>query len=316
MFKWNKKGLIFKASGQYDWMHCYTSPLTGYFIDKNIYRIFFSTREKPDIKGNYISRIAYIDIDIRDPKKILKISDQPVIKLGKTGSFDENGTMVAEIISFHGKTYLYYMGWMRGINVPYYIQLGLAISSDLRKTFHRNADGPVIGLSKSVPYGIGNVSIFIDDHDFWHMWYTHFTGWSSNETIMNPQYCIRYACSNDGIRWDFKDPDCLIPSYEGENLATPCVIKIDDVCHMWFSARKDFEQNGKKGNYRIGYAYSYDMLHWTRDDEKGGLTPSGDEWENQMVCYPHLIRYKDDLFMIYCGNEYGKEGFGYAVLEK
>jgi len=315
MFNWEKKGSIFKADGQFDWMQCYSSPLTGFFIERNIYRIFFSTRKKPDARGNYISRIAFVDINIQNPKKILKISDKPLITLGKTGTFDENGTMIAEIISFKDKIYMYYMGWMRGINVPYYVQLGLAISSDSGTTFQRFSDGPVIGLSKLIPFGIGNVSIFIDDNHRWNMWYTSFTGWSSEGKTMNPKYHIKYANSNDGINWNFPDIDCLMPSYDGENLATPCVIKMDDVYHMWFSARKDFEQNGEKGNYYIGYARSYDMLNWIRDDDNGGIDVSEDGWDSDMMCYPHVFHCEGKVYMLYNGNDFGRFGFGLAVLE-
>jgi hypothetical protein len=34
-----------------------------------------------------------------------------------------------------------------------------------------------------------------------------------------------------------------------------------------------------------------------------------------MIEYPHIARINDKYIMFYCGNHFGKEGFGYAELE-
>ena len=38
-------------------------------------------------------------------------------------------------------------------------------------------------------------------------------------------------------------------------------------------------------------------------------------WDSEMICYPYVFEHKDDLYMLYNGNDYGKTGFGLAVLE-
>ena len=35
-----------------------------------------------------------------------------------------------------------------------------------------------------------------------------------------------------------------------------------------------------------------------------------------MISYPSIIKYEDNVYMFYNGNNYGYDGFGYAVLEK
>lgn len=313
-FNWIKKGLVFKANGQYDWMYCYTSPLTGFFVDDNRYRIYFSTRAKPDAEGNFICRISYVEVDVRNPKQILYVHDRPVLEVGGLGTFDENGTMVAEIVKYKDKIYMYYMGWQRALSVPYNITLGLAISDDNGITFKKVSAGPVIGFSKDVPYGIGNVSVLISGDYDWHMWYTHFTGWTKKGNTFNPNYFLKYAKSRNGVDWIFPNIDCVRPSFVGENIATPCVVRIGDKYHMWFSTRKDFGDSGGKGGYIIGYAYSNDMINWTRNDELGGMYPTGTGWDSEMVCYPHVVVLSDKIYMFYCGNRYGEGGFGYAEI--
>jgi len=34
-----------------------------------------------------------------------------------------------------------------------------------------------------------------------------------------------------------------------------------------------------------------------------------------MICYPYVFKHKGRFYMLYCGNGYGKTGFGLAVLE-
>jgi hypothetical protein len=78
------------------------------------------------------------------------------------------------------------------------------------------------------------------------------------------------------------------------------------VYKMWYSYRG--------GKYRIGYAESTDGKIFTRMDEAVGIGVSEDDWDSDMVCYPCVFDLRGVRYMIYCGNEYGKTGFGLAVL--
>ncbi|MCD4756692.1 MAG: hypothetical protein K8R39_00290 [Arcobacteraceae bacterium] len=314
---WQKKGKILSAENQFDWMATYTSPLTGFFVDDKIYRLYFSTRKKPDVNGNFISQIGVVDLDINNPSNIIKLYDTSLLNTGNVGTFDENGTMVAEIVEFDDKIYMYYMGWQRGSNVPYYITVGLAISDDNGLSFKKYSEGPIIGISKDVPYGVGNISIHIDNDKNWHMWYTSYTGWEEENSIYNPTYVIKYATSMNGLDWEYPDITCIDINHVQENLATPSVLKIDNKYHMWYSVRDSFSQDGgSKGGYRIGYAQSLDKINWIRRDDEVGINQSEKGWDSTMICYPHVVSHQDKFIMFYCGNNYGRDGFGYAIIEK
>ncbi len=313
---WIKEGKILEARNQFEWMATYTSPLTGFFIEKEVYRLYFTTREKADKNGNFVSQIGFVDLDINNPKNVICLHNKSLIETGTVGTFDENGTMVAEIVEVDDKIYMYYMGWQRGINVPYYITMGLAISEDRGVTFTKYSEGPIIGISKDLPFGVGNISIKIDENKNWHMWYTSYTGWQKQNNVYNPSYVIKYATSLDGINWNYPNLVCIDVNTKDENLATPSVLEIDGTYHMWYSVRDSFSKDGKtKGGYRIGYATSSDKTNWSRIDNDVGIDVSEKGWDSEMICYPHVIKYKDKVFMFYCGNEYGKGGFGYAIAE-
>jgi hypothetical protein len=86
---------------------------------------------------------------------------------------------------------------------------------------------------------------------------------------------------------------------------------------MYFCYREaqGFRDQSSKG-YRIGYAWSEDLQNWTRADEQAGIDVSTDGWDAQMQCYPHVFECENKVYLLYNGNEFGRHGFGLAVLER
>ena len=46
-----------------------------------------------------------------------------------------------------------------------------------------------------------------------------------------------------------------------------------------------------------------------------GIDVSNNEWDSEMICYPFVFDHKKERFMLYNGNNHGKDGFGIALLE-
>jgi hypothetical protein len=88
--------------------------------------------------------------------------------------------------------------------------------------------------------------------------------------------------------------------------ARPCVLYEAGTYKMWFSYR------GRQ--YRIGYAESTDGLRWQRMDDRAGLLPSGEGWDADAVAYAHVFVHNGQRYALYCGNDYGRSGFGVAVM--
>ncbi len=304
---WVKQNHIYRPEGTSDWMHHYASQVCPIEFDKFI-RLYFTTRSKLDDKGNYETRITFLDCDKEDPSIILYIHDLPLLSLGEPGSFDEHGTMACEVIFYNNKYWLYYIGWQRSSTVPYINTIGLALSED-GINFKKISDGPIIGVSKDTPFGVAKASILIENNQF-NMWYSHYTSWVNSEKSFRPTYDIRYATSQDGINWKFKDK--CIPSSENKAVATPCVRKINDKYHMWYGYRAEIDENGKSGSYKIGYALSSNKIDWNLEKDQIKISDKG--WDSEMICYPSVLMMKDKMFLFYSGNQYGKEGFGYASL--
>jgi hypothetical protein len=57
------------------------------------------------------------------------------------------------------------------------------------------------------------------------------------------------------------------------------------------------------------------LENWERDDAQAGIDISTEGWDSQMQCYPHVFQCDGNTYLLYNGNEFGRHGFGLAVLE-
>ena len=303
--KWVKQGLIFEPKGQYDWVITHASVPFAMHLEGDKYRIYFGGRNKENK-----TQPGYIEIDIKNPTKILCISSEPVLKLGEPGLFDDSAVWCHCIVKYDGLLYMYYNGWMNGVSVPYYSAIGLAISKDGGKTFKRYSRAPILDRNEIDPYSTYTSSVLIED-GLWRIWYVSALDFKMENERPMYYYHIKYAESEDGINWERRGIVCIDFKYEGETrIARPCVIKEDGMYKMWYCYAIG------AGGYRIGYAESEDSIKWERKDEEAGIDVSESGWDSEMICYPFVFEHKGQKYMLYNGNGYGKTGFGCAILEE
>ena len=118
--KWTKQGLVFKVSREKTWMQSHAVVPFAEHLQDDLFRIYFSTRD-----GNNKSNLGYIEIDISNPNKILKMTLKAILTPGDLGTFDDSGAMGSCIVNFKDSKYLYYQGWNLGVSVPYRNSIGL-----------------------------------------------------------------------------------------------------------------------------------------------------------------------------------------------
>lgn len=315
--KWTKRGLLFDPAKYALPAGCSAfaqSPQA--LVCDGFVRIFFSTRSR-DASGGYLSQVAFADVD-PDMQRVLRTSTRVAIELGEIGCFDEHGIFPFHVIRHDNRVHAFTCGWSRRVSVPVETAIGLAISGDDGATFVRRGPGPVMGPSLTEPFLVGDPFVIVRD-GCWHMWYIFGTTWVDAPSEPGPAriYKIAHATSADGLVWR-RDGRPIIANRIGadECQALPTVFDLDGKWHMYFCYRyaTDFRTNPRRG-YRLGYASSTDMQTWTRDDEQAGLDLSEAGWDSEMICYPHVCRVGDRLFMLYNGNAFGRGGFGVAVLE-
>jgi predicted GH43/DUF377 family glycosyl hydrolase len=304
--KWIKKGLIFEPKGQFPWIITHASIPFAENIEEDIFRIYFAGRNE-----NNRAQVGYIEIDIKDPQKILYLTENPVLILGDLAAFDDSGVMPSWIVNYNNKKYMYYIGWNQGVTVPFYFFIGLAISEDGGKNFKRHSKVPIVERIDIDPYLTASPWIIIEG-EIWRLWYVSGDRWELVDDKPKHYYHIKYAESKEGINWirngvvsiDFKS------KYEYA-IARPCVLKEDGIYKMWYSYRA----SEKAETYRIGYAESKEGIKWQRKDDEVGIDVSESGWDSEMICYAHVFNHKGKKYMLYNGNGYGKTGIGLAVME-
>jgi predicted GH43/DUF377 family glycosyl hydrolase len=315
--RWKKLGKIFDPTKHKLANNCSEfaqSPQA--LIFGNFVRIYFSTRKK-DETGKYLSYISFIDIK-KDFKTIIYISKVTVIPLGELGCFDEHGVFPMNVLRDGKKILAYTGGWSRRVSVSVETSIGLAMSYNNGLTFQKVGDGPILTSSLNEPFLVGDPFVQKFNNTY-HMWYIYGTKWVKypNEVAPDRVYKIGHAVSKDSVSWIKGNRQLISDKLDSDECqALPTVINFKNKYHMFFCYRKadDFRKNKNRG-YRIGYASSKDLVNWTRDDKDVGIDVSEEGWDSDMLCYPHVFNYYDKIYMLYNGNEFGRFGFGLAVLE-
>lgn len=300
--KWKKLGLVFTPQDSLEWMNTHAAAPFADRVDEDLYRIYFSSRDRSNR-----AQIGFIEVNINDPYKVLFMTEEPILKIGKPGTFDDSGALGDSIVAWGNKKYLYYSGWNLGVTVPFRNSIGLAISEDGGRKFSKYSEGPILDRSIHDP-GFAAAPYVLVEGDTWRMWYSSCIGWDEEEGKLKHHYHIKYAESEDGILWRRNGIVCIdFKSNDEYAISVPCVVNDNGIYKMWYSFR------GK--SYRIGYAESKDGLSWKRKDDEVGIDVSPMGWDSEMIEYPFVFDHQGKRFMLYNGNGYGKTGIGLAGLE-
>jgi hypothetical protein len=301
--KWAKLGRVFCPDGHRTWMYSHAAVPTALRLRGGLYRIYFGTRDAENHP-----RIGFIEVDLDEPLRVLRVSETPALDRGPLGYFDDNGVLPGPVVEAAGKLRMYFLGRNNGTRPLYYMAIGLAESEDGGVTFSRVTHAPVMSRSEHDPWMVSTPCVLYEGGR-WRMWYLSGLGWDTSGDAIHSLYHVKYAESSDGLHW-LRDGRVCIPLEAGEtNIANPAVVREGDVYRMWYSK----VVSGK--GYRIGYAESKDGYEWQRMDSEVGISASSSGWDSECMAYPCVFEHKGRKYMLYSGNGFGREGFGIAVEE-
>ncbi len=291
-----------------NWMTRYAQmPLVSEINDDYI-EILFSTRDSDNR-----SMVAAIKVSTQNLKDVIDIPPCALLEAGEPGTFDDAGVMPSWVINSNGKQLLYYQGWNQGKSVPYRNAIGVAErKSDM---FVRTSKGPVLDRSAMDPISCGSPSVYLES-DGLQMLYHSVTDWLMVDDRWEARYHINSARSHDGLHWV---PEGNVIDYENAEeagIVRAHRLLIGNRYHMWFSSRglHNYRVKGSD-SYKLGYAYSSDGIKWVRDDALAGIKTSESDWDSEMIAYPFIFKHQGRLVMLYCGNQFGQDGFGFATAD-
>ena len=275
---------------------------TPFLLTEEVIRIYGGFRD-----AGGASRIGFIDVEAKDPKKIIRVSETPVLDIGKEGMFDDNGVILGSVIRVNNEIWMYYVGFQLVKKVKFLAFSGLAISTDNGNTFNRVADTPVLDRSGDEHY-IRAIHTVIREENRFRTWYSTGNRWQIINNIPYPQYKIMYTESADGISFPAKAGiDCIDVQNDEYRIGRPTTFFEDGKYKMFYT------RDTLSKVYSAGYAESEDGINWVRKDEEFNLPLSETGWDSETICYPVPLNTRYGYYLFYSGNNMGQTGVGFAV---
>lgn len=302
MFEWTKKGLVFETARHSvgAWMRHSALTPTPYRLDENIIRVYAGFRD-----DDGVSRIGYVDVRADDPAEIVRVSQKPVLDIGRDGCFDDNGMILGDIVDTPHGLHMIYVGFQQVAKAKFLAFTGLAVSNDGGDHFRRVQETPILDRARGRST-IAAIHSAICDNGRWRLWYAVGDDWEYIGGRPFPRYHIRYVEADDLTDIPREDRICLLPQNDEYRIGRPRVYELGGKYVMYFT------RGTISGGYFPGVAYSEDGVNWHRHDDALGIALSAQGWDSRTLCYPALIRQHDTLLMFYNGNDMGVDGFGVA----
>lgn len=303
--KWEKLGLVPLIDPAAPDAPALVTVPTPVMHGTDTIRVFFGSCGR-----DYIGRPHYVDLDARDPLRVLGVSAGPVMDVGQAGAFDEHGVIPVHVLpSDDGRLLMYYSAFQRGQDVRYRIFTGLAASQDGGKSFQRIQQTPILGASatetmfRCAPFVMRSGQGFA-------MWYIAGSSWETVCGKQVPRYSLKHLVSPDGIHWPQTGTACMELAEDEHGFGRPWIeIDARGTWHMFYSIRVR-----SLAAYRLGYATSRNGLEWTRRDSELGLEPTPASFDSDGMSYSAIIHAHGQTYCFYNGNGFGREGFAVARL--
>lgn len=228
-------------------------------------------------------------------KKIISTSDFPL--------YAKDGISLGGKYTDGKSQKILFMGWQVPESGHWMGELG-AFELSTSKNFKIDSKALIeIGEEEPISISYGD-SIQIDQEI--HLWYGSTKVWDFGNGEMLHSIKVR---TKSGDLWS--TPKIAVNPIIGfaQAFSKPSILRINEKLFLAFSYR------GNRTKYRIGFAEIDEKSGIAKSVRWGDFLPSQDPWENEMVEYPFLFSWKENVCMLYNGNGFGKTGFGLAVLD-
>ena len=193
--------------------------------------------------------------------------------------------------------------------------IGLAVSDDGLR-FRRAFAGPVHGIGPFDPY-FTSAPTLLRTSDGYRMWYVGGTQWRETNGELELFYEIRTTRSSDGLIWDLRSETAVALDAPIEaGLGRPWIAEIGGGRRLLMSRRGESFRGPGEGAYQLVSiaADSQGSFSGTAEPVRFENPPGAGDFDSWMQAYACIVPHRDDLIMLYNGNDFGRAGFGWARL--
>lgn len=301
--KWRKLGRLYCPSGvnAHPKLLSHAANPLPLLLEGDVYRVFFSGRD-----ALRRSSVGAVDINLVT-REIVCEHHQPFFEYGPSGSFYAEGVSIGNCYEVDGKRYMLFMGWQNKAPHHWRGDIGrLLVHADL--TLELDQEQPLMSVSTTDPISLSYPWVTQNADGQYHMWYGSTLTWDAGNQEM--LHVIHHATSSNGHHWERHGLSVPYAIGEAQAFSRPTVAKDVNGLHMWFSYR-----SGQGETYRIGYAHRVQDQAWSLNLADVGIAPSEEGWDSEMMAYPFVLEHRNQRYMLYNGNGYGRTGFGLAIQE-
>jgi hypothetical protein len=298
--KITKRSRIFGPEDR-DWKENFLSHAANpLVIEKNgsMAKVLFNSRTLSNR-----SEVWTLEFDI-DTEKVLKGSVRKLLSENDFPTFASDGVSLGGILDNYECHSIFFMGWKAPVDRHWYGELGqLRIKNNANLSIAIDQD-PTLVIGRDEPISISYAdSGQIGESVF--MWYGTTETWDGGNGEMIHTIKVREFSNGKWI-----NPKTVIEPIIGyaQAFSKPSFINLLGTPILAFSYR------GNSNKYRIGFCTLTESGIGSEFKWENFL-PNENSWESEMVEYPFLFQHKQELKMLYNGNNYGRTGFGMATLK-
>lgn len=306
--KWRKLGMIWRPNSSVPWQHSHAGLPTPLDLGDGRLRVYLYCQDLEKI-----GRVGYVDIDAKDPLKVIAVAENPVVDRGSPGTFDGHGVVPVSIVKApDGRLFLYYVGFELCTSVRYRLFTGLAVSEDNGDSFRKMRQVPVLDRSDTELYFRCGSHVTYENGGF-RLWYIGGSTWITVDSKMVPVYDMRYLEFADGVAWGSAGKTIMeINPNREHGFGRPYVLPSTSGGYEMFYSIRSLESRG----YRMGYATSPDGISWIRRDGELGIDLSPEGWDSRDQSFPAVLSVDGSRYLFFNGNNFGETGFGVAVQDE
>ena len=283
---------LFSPDNSLAWMQDYAQIPYG-LVNGNSLNVYFSSRSKKDINGNFESYTGLACFDLLDDFKLTYVSQNPIMELGKKDSFDEFGVMPGSVVKYSANSFeMFYCGWSRPKTRPYRWSIGSAESAD-GVNFSRISYKP---LSLSENEDLTACPMVYKGQNT-RMYYLSSEGWVKRDGKFESVYLIRDAVLDESERWNPRGRNIVTKSYELECQTSPSLFLNGGSQHMLYSYRHALNfRTDPNQNYRTAWAIESSDGNW---EKRGDVVFDHENNERTDIAYANVFNYLGVNYVLY-----------------
>jgi hypothetical protein len=301
-YNWKKTGLTYSSKlSNPQWGQTHALVPTPVVIDSRTVAIYSSF-----IDSEFRGRIGRVDVTIIEGiPEVSKIYQEPILDLGKVGTFSQYGVGMGAFWPNKVGGDLYYVAFDRPKEVKFRAFTGKAVFEQKSGVYRHESSEPKFGPEMGGTTIVGLHDILEFD-GLIHALISIGSGFEIINGKEFPQYQVHIASGPDIDQLVINPTPIIEATKPTYRIGRPRIKRILGGFEVLVTA------GTIHGSYLPEAYYSSDLISWVRGPIDTFTKNSIDGFDDKHQCYLSRFELNDETWIVYNGNQMGIDGFGFA----